>query len=81
MRKYLKIKNQTNVVTFATEEITHSQFSGSRLLFQTRSRKFTFPTVAGPALGVSLCEVESFDLNILRLYYSAILTQKNSLDK
>lgn len=24
MRKYLKIKNQTNVVTFATEEITHS---------------------------------------------------------
>ena len=40
-----------------------------------------FPTVAGPALDVSLCEVESFDLNILRLYYSAILTQKNSLDK
>lgn len=36
-----------------------------------------FPTGADPALDVS-CEAESRDLNILRLFYSAIWTRKTS---
>lgn len=68
MRKYLKIKYQTNEVNLAAAEgiITHSYFSCTSLLNETCSRKLTFPTGGGLILDVPLCEAENFDLCIFR---------------
>lgn len=40
-----------------------------------------FPTGGDSALGVTLCEAGSFDLIILGLFHSAILTHSSSLGK